>query len=184
MSEIVSREMLAKYLTRNVTAGSVEDLVRMGINSGIDKYCGRVIVGATYAEQITIPDWYMDRFMVSNPPIRTWTSLGSGLTNPSLVDVSSYIVNKDIGQVVLVNTFFTRGVGQYTATYDGGYDPVPPELQLFAMSIMARECEKVAKGRHGMRGRSMAQGTAEFFQLDMEPVEKLFLNAYRIQRFD
>jgi hypothetical protein len=184
-TEIVSRESLGIYLKDPVVPGSYQDDIRLSINSAVTKYCGRPIVPRDdYVEKVSIREDFRTKFYVKNPPIRELISLSSGRTSPSLVSADSYVVSNDkTGEVEMVDTFLIKGIHQYTVAYKGGFNPIPPELQLFAKSIMAREIAKVALGRHGMRGRAFAQGSAEFLQLDLEPQEKAFLDRYQLKIF-
>ncbi len=181
MADLVTMAILAEYLKRDIQNGNADDMLRVAVNSFVDSYCGRTIMGASYVEPHTVLEAWQTTLIVENPPIRALTSLTSGRTSPTLVDPDGYVVEAKKGIVRLTVSWLTVGVNQYTVSYDGGFAEPPRDLEMVALSIIAREAEKAAKGRHGMRSRSFAQGTWESFERDLEGFEKRLLDQYKLR---
>jgi hypothetical protein len=185
MSEIVTLEELGNYLGRGVPDGNRDDQIRGMVNGWLDTACNRVFTAAEYTEKYSVMDSYRRALLVKNPPIRSVTQITSGRTNATVVDSSAYVVeDAEAGIILFTTEWLLVGVQQYVVTYQGGFVSPPSDLKLMALSVIARESEKAEKGRHGMRGRSFAQGSVEFFIDGLTNLEKMILGSYTIRRFD
>lgn len=185
MSEIVTKAEFQTYISTAIVDNTRDDLIRQYVNQFIDTFCARTLAGATFtSEKHSVMESGRYELIVKNPPIRTLTSVKSGRTTPETVASDSYVVeDADAGLIRFISQL-TVGVHQYEVTYDGGFSPIPDDLKLCALSIMARERQKVTMNRHGIRGRAFANGNVDFEQLDLEPFELRILNRYRVVRFD
>lgn len=180
-SEIVTKDELGQYLGRKVLPGNADDKARLGAHAWLENICGRIFAPVDdYVEPKTVEDYGQSKLLVDNPPIRAINSITSGRTSPSIVSPDSYVIeNAKAGIIRMVSMYLTPGVHAYTVNYKGGFTTYPEDLRLLVCSLVGRAAEKQSKHRHGMRGRSFAQGSFEYYEKDLEPEERRILNIYR-----
>jgi len=183
-TEIITKDDVFEYFKRFPADGNRDDLIRLGINSFLENYCSRVFAKSDgLVENFSVHEVNSFRYLVKRPPIRSIISVSSGRTTPVSVDSLSYAVEDgDIGLIVF-SSELTTGLHQYSINYNGGFETIPNDLRLVALSIAMRESEKAEKNRHGMKTRIFTQGTFEMTEKDLEPFEIRILRAYQLMRY-
>jgi len=184
-SDIVVASDLIAYLNNKEPSAQTE-LVRVGVNALIERYCCRVFAADTTnrTETYRTTEAYQRVVQLKKPPVVAFTSLQTGEAGSlRLVDGTSYEVLEEEGMIRMIGSFFLAET-RYTATYKGGYTTIPEDLKLVGLSIMAREIEKSSKGRHGMRGRAIQGGSVELVEENLTTFEKAILDGYVLERMD
>jgi hypothetical protein len=180
-TEIVKPEELANYMeVDEFNEESPEQAILDAANQFVETYCGREFAADSVnrIEFVDIIDCYTNRIRVKKPPIISLTSLQQGLTSPTLVDATSYYVDKESGVIKKILGYFIEGVAVYKITYKGGYTAIPNDLKLVVKRIAAREIMKEKKQRHGLRGVGFVQGNSEFYLDNLEMFERNILAEY------
>jgi hypothetical protein len=179
-SELVTKSELKSYMN-DAEVDVKADLIRLGVHAAIETYCNRVFAAdeSNRAEAHRVTQDYTRRLFLKKPPIISFTSLQTGESGSTLstVDSTSYEYDTDSGIITAITTPFLASI-RYVANYKGGYSSIPGEIKLVALSIMAREIEKVRKGRHGMRGRAVQATSVELFIEGLEDFERMVLDGY------
>lgn len=136
-----------------------------GLSAGLQVVLGRTFARATYTERRNGTGKAM--LAVKNSPILSVASVTvDGVAQParSSPTGSGYTYDDDL--IYLAGSCFARGVQNIQIVYDGGFDPIPEDLDqdtVEAVAFLYRE-----KDRIGTASKAMAGETTTFLR-DMPP---------------
>ena len=183
--EIVTLDDVNNYLDETLQKRSQVDMIRGYVNKWADTYCSRILEAKTYEEKHSILESNHWVLIAKNPPIRTLNWIKSGRESPSEIDSGRYVI-EDAGAGIIraVSSPWITGVHQYTVGYDGGYEKAPEDLKLVVLSIIGREFANTRQKRHGLRGKSFAQGSTDLLQMDLTGMEKRILSGYQLVNWE
>lgn len=154
------------------------------VQSWLEGRCGRVF------DRDTVTEYHdgsrgRNSLMVARPPIISITSIHDDPAqlwgSETEIDPSDYYIESaSAGIVRLRSGWFADALRNVRIVYEGGYDPIPSDLEqaAFEMIWSARE-----KGQHnliGVRSRSIADGSVQFVNLEWDVLAAGIVHQYRL----
>jgi hypothetical protein len=148
------------------------DMACNAVSAMVRAYCGRTFTRASYTEiwhrrdwrnwcdpywTASLPVWRYAKQRVIETPIIEITAL---LVGETTLDAAAVHMHRVLGDVYLGEVLRAWPAGDISITYEGGYDPLPPELALVFVDLVRRQLLAwgASIGGTGPVARSVAVG--------------------------
>lgn len=154
------------------------------VQSWLEGRCGRVFDRGTVTEY---HDGSRGRnsLMVARPPIIGITSIHDDpaqlWSSETEIDPSDYYIESaSAGIVRLRSGWFADAARNVRIVYEGGYDPIPSDLEQAALEMIWSAREKGQHNLIGVRSRSIADGSVQFVNLEWDVLAAGIVHQYRL----
>ena len=157
------------------TDGTLIGELIAAVSRGIERWCGRDFLRATYNE--THDGRGGTQLTTRNRPIRSVARVTIGATD---VPFGSAVVAGwyfDPRRILLTGYRFTVGAANISVIYDAGFDTVPADVHLAATQLAGTWYRE--RSHTGLSSQTLQQQVTSFLNQDMPPNVMRVLESYR-----
>ncbi|MFP4066223.1 MAG: hypothetical protein ACLFS5_01860 [Spirochaetaceae bacterium] len=94
-------------------------------------------------------------------------------------EVTDFVVHANIGKIVRTSGVWPRGIQNIRVEYNAGYDPVPSQLQLAVLEVIAYNWRRLVSQSVGVRTMS-GDGVSTEFELTIPTNAQRIFESYRV----